>query len=430
MAVCVDDCTLSVVLVALLSVFFCIGGAQQETNVSLPLSPQATAMQLYLSGNDSCPTPQQIEMVRKYTSGIIRSQLEQLTHTVIPCSLGNIGRVAHCPATNCSEIFKLVETGLFLFSSFYWLQFPNENATRVYCNRETGYPEVSSCELLFRYHPPTLSGSYTLLLADGVRSIVYCNRETGQAEPESCAHAHQLELPSGTYTIRPPGHSPISNVICDMDREVCGSRWWTQVASYNFTDPSTSCPGDWQLVTSPVRACSRVTTNECDSVSFSTHRHEYTRVCGRVIAYQRGPAYGFWLGSHTNTLDSNYIDGVSITHGDVPRQHIWSFAASLGDSYCPCNDLDAPHPNFVRNSYFCETDSGSGVQPGVVRQDNPLWDGVDCPVEDTCCSFNNPPWFSTALPNATSDDVEVRLCGVQTAANYSTPIATLDLYVQ
>ena len=60
--------------------------------------------------------------------------------------------------------------------------------------------------------------------------------------------------------------------------------------------------------------------------------------------------------------------------------------------------------------------------------DRPLWDGEDCSAEDTCCSFNHPPWFSTVLPNATSDDIEVRLCGSSNVTSYSTPISLLELY--
>ena len=31
---------------------------------------------------------------------------------------------------------------------------------------------------------------------------------------------------------------------------------------------------------------------------------------------------------HNITIDSSYVDGVSLTHGQTPRKHIWTFAAA------------------------------------------------------------------------------------------------------
>ena len=417
------------ILVVLVLLLWRVATERDGRNTSLPIKPKLSSMQLDMVDNASCPTGHQRDLTLKSISSGINTQLKDILNSVVPCDPTVIGKVAHCPAKNCSEIFRKVETGIFHFSGFYWLKLPDENATRVFCNRDTGYPEVASCNLLFRYHPPANSGHYTLLLPDGVRSIVYCNKKTRLPEPESCAHAHQLELPSGNYTIHPPGHSTV-NVYCDMDREECGSKWWVQVASLDFSDPSTICPGNWDLITSPIRGCVRSIADGCDSITFPVLGHTYNHVCGRVLAHQRGPAFGFWLSSHSNSLDTVYLNGASITHGGIPRKHIWSFAASLGESYCPCSRADAPHPGFVGNNYFCESHLNGGLQEGVIDLDRPLWDGEDCSAEDTCCSFNHPPWFSTALPNTTSDDIEVRLCGLTNVTSYSTPISLLELYVQ
>ena len=65
-------------------------------------------------------------------------------------------------------------------------------------------------------------------------------------------------------------------------------------------------------------------------------------------------------------------------------------------------------PSFVGNSYFCAT--GSRDSPGnTVLYNNPLWDGVGYTGSNTCCQFNQPPWFCRTLPTATSDDLEVRI---------------------
>ena len=120
-----------------------------------------------------------------------------------------------------------------------------------------------------------------------------------------------------------------------------------------------------------------------------------------------------------------YVDGVSVTHGPAgSRQHIWTFAAALYDddpNYCvPCNcpctntryNWTYNIPSFIQNNYFCDTGNtgpswGGG---GTYYSDDPLWDGAGCGENSTCCQFNNPPWIYSSLPQATRDDVEVRIC--------------------
>ena len=68
----------------------------------------------------------------------------------------------------------------------------------------------------------------------------------------------------------------------------------------------------------------------CSLAYFSAHNITYTRVCGRLIGYQFGNTRAF-RGGFTASLDFNYVDGVSVTHSS-PRQHIWTFAASPGET--------------------------------------------------------------------------------------------------
>ena len=128
---------------------------------------------------------------------------------------------------------------------------------------------------------------------------------------------------------------------------------------------------------------------------------------------------------------------MSITHGDTPRKHIWSFAANLGNNFCPCtseysgtSETLMGNDSFVGNHFFCET-GRQGFEPGKGEFDlgNPLWDGATCPEQDTCCRYNNPPWFSVALDNPTGDDVEVRICGLNPVSESGTPISLLDIYI-
>ena len=75
--------------------------------------------------------------------------------------------------------------------------------------------------------------------------------------------------------------------------------------------------------------------SNCDSVFFSTAGWSYSRVCGRVNAYQRGDPEGFSNITGTSPgLENAYLDGVSITHGPAgSRQHIWTLILSTDPNY-------------------------------------------------------------------------------------------------
>ena len=144
------------------------------------------------------------------------------------------------------------------------------------------------------------------------------------------------------------------------------------------------------------------------------------------------------------TIDQDYVDGVSITHGS-PRTHIWTYAAGASDNLvsgsevfsCPClvaGSAFTPQtpPSFVGNNYYCE--SGNPTLSFVssssfIYTSDRLWDGLRC--EGQCCSNGRtPPWFSRALPTPTTDNIEVRICGTDTTEREDTPITLLELYIQ
>ncbi len=62
--------------------------------------------------------------------------------------------------------------------------------------------------------------------------------------------------------------------------------------------------------------------------------------------------------------------------------------------------------------------------------DDPLWDGQGCGGTSTCCEFNHPPWFCKQLPQPTTDDIELRICGNESIGNEDTPIEIVDMYVR
>ena len=101
------------------------------------------------------------------------------------------------------------------------------------------------------------------------------------------------------------------------------------------------CPQNWSLITSPKRTCGRSTgidcksTTEpctCDSAIFSNNGGtQYSEICGRVTGYRVSGTTGFDGYEHLHEdIDSAYVDGVSITHGNGSvRQHIWTPASTF-----------------------------------------------------------------------------------------------------
>ena len=179
------------------------------------------------------------------------------------------------------------------------------------------------------------------------------------------------------------------------------------------------------------------------TVTFPTHGIEYTHVCGRVIGYQFGNTDAFldYFSSGFTTIDDCYVDGIILTHGQSPRQHTWTFAAALDEAQslsrnsCPCIRPDEPFTNslppFIGQDYFCDAANPSHTgQPNMLYPDDPLWDGQGCGSTNSCCEFNNPPWFCRQLPQPTTDDIELRICSSGEPITYEdTPFERIEIYV-
>ena len=250
--------------------------------------------------------------------------------------------------------------------------------------------------------------------------------------------------PSGYYMIRSSNGSEV-RVYCDMTQRRCNSTpGWARVAYLDMTDPTHHCPPAWREIASPKRTCSR--TNQtlngggCSAAIFPTYGIKYSRVCGRVTAYQFGRPGAFSPYTNTpdisRTINDPYVDGVVITHGQ-PRNHIWTFACSLfeegvGNIVCPCtnpkNNYPITIPPWVGQDYFCEAATTTPTR--ILYPNDPLWDGRGCSTTSTCCEFNNPPWFCKELGEVSSSDIEVRICANQGTASEDTPVELVEIYVQ
>ena len=241
-----------------------------------------------------------------------------------------------------------------------------------------------------------------------------------------------------TQTTTPPPGSLMLPQCCN------DPTGWTQIAFINMTDTSYQCPSNFREITTPRRVCGRrsTTIGSCDGVTFSVNGARYNQVCGRIIAYQIGTPAAFHEHFSQGTgIESFYLEGISITHGS-PRQHVWSFAATPGESYstssgdpslCPCSNSAVTYstPTFVGNDYFCETGTTMPCCPkGMFFADDPLFDGQGCGASSSCCTYNTPPWFCRSLPQSTTDDLEVRICSDMGTSQDDVPFEILEMYIK
>ena len=223
----------------------------------------------------------------------------------------------------------------------------------------------------------------------------------------------------------------------------CGGPGWRRVVFLNMTNTSHVCPTGLGNRTYSRRTCGQAHSGfySCSSTTFSVGGSQYSRVCGRALAYRRGHNLAFYGYQEGRGIDSQYVDGLSLTHGAPgSRQHIWTFASgyvtgshssNYSTAQCPCDNGNAyPSPPFVGNDYFCESLLTEPRYQMHFQPNATLWDGQVCEGGGTCCQLNNPPWFTKNLANSTTDDIELRMCLNFIRAYSDIAIELLELYVQ
>ena len=234
----------------------------------------------------------------------------------------------------------------------------------------------------------------------------------------------------------------MNGINCD------GEGGWTRVGYLNMTQSGATCPTgltqkNFTNIDHPV--CGRESIGDisyCASTNFSTKELTYHKVCGQVRGYQFNHIDAFYSFSAHNNIDSPYIDGVSITHGTNPRNHIWTYIGGLYEdgasiTACPCNTGYSGGVNvtatFIGSHYYCE----SGLNPGVpfspvLYATDPLWDGQQCDgPESTCCPANSKmPWFYRSLDTQTTDNIELRICSNRGVTEEDVPIDIMELYIK
>ena len=208
---------------------------------------------------------------------------------------------------------------------------------------------------------------------------------------------------------------------------------WRRIAYFDTTQGD-SCPTGLRTVTNTTthqKACGRTARRGCTSLHFSPDGY-YTNVCGRVRGYQFGYPEAFEPDG--TTIDSNYVDGISITKGN-PRQHLWTYAAGLSENWgdhryqCPCSTPDYDFsliPSFVGNHYYCEAGLMSEVRKRYMWED-PLWDGNRCILsQNRCCERYG--WFHRNVTSS-SDSIEVRWCDDHSYIGDDTLTDQLEIWV-
>ena len=324
-------------------------------------------------------------------------------------------------------------------SGYYWVTNQTGNPVSTFCIITSELNPASSCQQLTRDHPYGASDFFWVKNENGTTVNVYC-AITSELNPASSCQQLSQDHPhaaSDYYWVSNGAMQPV-RVYCDMDQHCCNSTGgWVRIADIDVTDPNQQCPPGFNLRTD-VRSCGRDTTSHsCTSITFLTDSIEYRQVCGRIRAYLHWNTWAFYE-YHKNrnlTIDQQYVDGMSLTHGRYSRQHIWTFASARSERYsnlhtCPCTRTDKPYtgaiPPFISEDYFCDTAANNGGE-NQLSPENPLWDGQGCGQNSTCCSFNRPPWFCKQLPQPTTDDLDLRVCG---GYDYRTPFDQIELYVQ
>ena len=230
-------------------------------------------------------------------------------------------------------------------------------------------------------------------------------------------------------------------MYCKMNSSSCCSVTgdWMRVAYLNMTNRSHRCPSGFTLYTSPRRCGLNIYNGGgCSQITYPTYGAQYQRVCGRVTGYQKGTTDAFYNHySRNSSITSQYVDGVSITHGSL-KHHIWTFAAASdqmrADQWrCPCSRCDRNFtgrvPSFVGNDYFCDSGTLLFSAPFYTYTFNPIWDGTGCARTSTCCKFNSPPWFCKKLPQPTTDDIELRVCRDQRGGDEDIQISLIEMYI-
>ena len=266
--------------------------------------------------------------------------------------------------------------------------------------------------------------------------------------PRSCKEVLCLNpnVSSGYYYITLTNGST-EYVFCDMEGLTCDQQGgWTRIAYLNMTQPGAICPEGLRArnyTNLDHQLCSKIgDEGGCSSVYYPSLVN-YNKVCGQVRGYQYGSPDGVGpkLGgdkSYTE-IDQVYVDGVSITYGDNPRKHVWTYVGGVLEQIniftphvCPCHtNYNQQLLPFIGNDYFCESGNPDDWSPTALYSNDPLWDGKQCSDQEApCCNSTPMPWFTKFLNEESSFPIEIRLCRSEDFNNEDVPVDIIEILVK
>ena len=299
-----------------------------------------------------------------------------------------------------------------------------------------------SCEDIYSQNEQTRDKPGYYWILDGP-ALVYCGMNyTGSSCEDVYINNQYTRSRSGYYRVTNDWMYCNMTAISDafsrgdvMSSCVGVDGVWKRIAGFNVT-AGDSCPSQWVKDSyNGISFCRSASDSRgCYAVSYSTNGMSYRRVCGRASGYQKGTPDAF---RSPYSVNGNYVDGLSITYGSSPRQHIWTYAAGLTDSgnhengNCPCATISGQGPQgSVGSHYYCESGADLSATKGTYYLSDVLWDGAGCSANNTCCNNPDLPWFYRQLNMATDDDIEVRICTNARFDDEAILISNLELYVQ
>ena len=205
------------------------------------------------------------------------------------------------------------------------------------------------------------------------------------------------------------------------------------VYSLDMRIRSQNCPPSLRFrQNGDLRLCGKKTNGpSCDSVTIPTNGQSYSKVLGKIKAYQYGTPDCFY--NHPQNIDRPYVDGISITYGSSPRIHVWTYAVAWRQfqagrnrgNKCPSTGGGDGPWDFVGDDYFCSS-GNSGTGGGPLYTKYPLWSNIQ-----GNCSFcgKNDLSFCTELGTSTTDDLELRVCTDENLGNEDIRIETIEFYI-
>ena len=105
--------------------------AMRTESYAYPLTPPIASAEVVEQDNTTCPSAEALDLVKNTLQPVIQNT----TDIAVPCIPQVKGLVSHCPASNCTELFNLVqEEGLIHLSNYYWLVGTTGEMRKVYCN--------------------------------------------------------------------------------------------------------------------------------------------------------------------------------------------------------------------------------------------------------------------------------------------------------